>query len=91
RLYHASTGGQRRRQWRVDFVPDGAPDDELRRWFADQHPPGWDGGHDVDRFPSYGPAWRALDPRWGRRLEQLGVPALAAAEEAFSRARRPPR
>lgn len=91
RLYHASTGGQRRRQWRVDFVPDSAPDDELRRWFADQHPPGWDGGHDVDRFPSYGPAWRALDPRWGRRLEQLGVPALAAAEEAFSRARRPPR
>ncbi len=90
RLYHASTGGQRRRQWRVDFVPERAADDELRRWFAAQHPPDWDGGHDVDRFPSYGPAWRALDPRWDRRLEQLGVPALVAAEEAFSRARRPP-
>ena len=58
---------------------------------SQRHSRAGDGGHDVDRFPSYGPAWRALDPRWGRRLEQLGVPALAAAEEAFSRARRPPR
>ncbi|MCY1055624.1 phytanoyl-CoA dioxygenase family protein [Nannocystis sp. SCPEA4] len=90
RLYHASAGGQRRRQWRIDFVAD-APDgdDELRRYFAGQHPPAWDGGYDVDRFPSYGACWRALDPRWDIRLEQLGVYHLAAAEEAFARGRRP--
>lgn len=89
RLYHASAGGRLRRQWRIDLVAD-LPDhdDGLRRWFAAQHAPGWDGGYDVDRFPSYGPAWRALDPRWDRRLAELGAYDHAAAEEAFARARR---
>ncbi len=88
RLYHASSGGALRRQWRVDFVADDGDDGALRTYFAGQYAPGWDGGYDVDRFPSHGASWRAIDPRWTRRLAQLGVRARADAEESFVRARR---
>ena len=45
RLYHASSGGLLRRQWRVDFVADcPGTDDLLREWFARQFTVGWDGG-----------------------------------------------
>jgi hypothetical protein len=91
-LLHASTGGGRwRRQWRVDFVADacgGGGDAALRALYAGLHAPGWDGGYDVDRFPSYGPAWRQLDARWTRRLDELGAFAAAAAEEEAARERR---
>jgi hypothetical protein len=88
-LYHASSGGERRRQWRVDFVADvpGA-DHALRAYFARQYAPGWDGGYDVDRFPSYGDHWRTLDTRWNERLDELGAYRAAAAEEAFVRTQR---
>jgi hypothetical protein len=88
-LFHASVGGGLRRQWRVDFVAD-APhaNDTLTRYFARQYAPGWDGGYDVERFPSYGDHWRTLDPYWNKRLYELGAYAAAAAEESFVRARR---
>lgn len=87
-LYHASSGGGLRRQWRVDFVADDGDDELLRTYFASQYSPGWDGGYDVDRFPSHGAHWRAIDPWWTRRLAKLGVDALADAEESSVRARR---
>jgi len=89
RLYHASTGGGLRRQWRVDFVADvPGQDHALRQYFARQYSPEWDGGYDVERFPSYGAHWRTLNARWNERLEELGAYRAAAAEEAFVRARR---
>jgi hypothetical protein len=89
RLYHASAGGARRRQWRVDFVADvpGA-DAVLRDYFGGTFAPGWDGGYDVDRFPSYGAHWRTLDARWNERLDALGAYGAASTEEDFVRARR---
>jgi hypothetical protein len=87
-LYHASSGGRVRRQWRVDFVADPvgpAHEARVRRYFADIFPPDWDGGYDVDRFPTYGPHWRQSGRTWIDRLDQLGVFAAAEAEEAFAR------
>src|SRR5262249_52452114 len=55
KLLHASRGGRDRRQWRVDFVlePEGAEAEaRVRAWYARQHPPDWDGGYDVDLYPS---------------------------------------
>jgi hypothetical protein len=84
RLFHCSKGGgrRRRRQWRVDFVADDAgAEAELAEYFAAQHSPDWDGGYDVERYPSYGPAWRALDARWDARLEALGAYEAGRIEE----------
>lgn len=89
RVYHASRGGGLRRQWRVDFVADAPdPSDRLREYFARQYSAEWDGGYDVDRFPTYGQHWRTLDATWNERLEALGAYGAAAAEEAAVRARR---
>jgi hypothetical protein len=86
RVFHASSGGDQRRQWRVDFVADlPGSDDALRDYFARQYTPGWDGGYDVDRYPSYGEYWRTLDAGWSQRLDELG--AYEAAEEAEEHAR----
>jgi hypothetical protein len=88
-LYHASSGGDLRRQWRVDFVADvPGGEDALRAYFAGQYSSAWDGGYDVVRFPSYGDHWRTIDPRWNERLGELGAYGAAAAEEAAVRARR---
>ena len=82
RLFHASAGGDERRQWRVDFVADlPGTDQALRDYFARQYTPGWDGGYDVERYPSYGKYWRTLDAGWSRRLDELGAYEAAAAEE----------
>ena len=57
-LFHASTGGRNRRQWRVDYVAalsDPGAEQRLRDYFSSQYLPDWDGGYDVDMFPSYGP------------------------------------
>jgi hypothetical protein len=89
RLFHASSGGDERRQWRVDFVADlPGTDQALRDYFARQYTPGWDGGYDVDRYPSYGDHFRTLDARWSERLDQLGAYRAAAEEEAHCRAKR---
>jgi ectoine hydroxylase-related dioxygenase (phytanoyl-CoA dioxygenase family) len=90
KLLHSSAGGTVRRQWRVDFVADRPElDDPLRAWYAGQYSPGWDGGYDVDRFPSYGPHWRrTIDARWNQRLSALGAYQAADAEESVVRARR---
>jgi hypothetical protein len=90
-LFHASFGGGTRRQWRVDFVnaPVGAEAEELTRsYFAALFPPDWDGGYDVDRYPSYGPDWRDSGRPAVAQLDALGVYELAAAQEAFTRSRR---
>lgn len=89
-LFHASFGGQTRRQWRVDFV--GAPgsaeaEDLTKAFFSGIYPPDWDGGYDVDRYPSYGPDWRNSSRPAVARLGALGVYELAAAQEAFTRSR----
>jgi Phytanoyl-CoA dioxygenase (PhyH) len=90
RLFHASAGGETRRQWRVDFVAAAEPGhEELTRYFARQYRVGWDGGYDGDRFPSYGPEWRERNPVWAQQLRDLGVLDLVAAEEAFMRQNRP--
>ena len=90
-LFHASFGGGTRRQWRVDFVnaPVGAEAEELTKsYFAGIYPPDWDGGYDVDRYPSYGPDWRDSSRPAVAQLDALGVYELAVAQEAFTRSRR---
>jgi hypothetical protein len=87
-LYHASFGGRNRRQWRVDYVVD--PTDaegerKVRAYFEGIYAPNWDGGYDVDRFPSYSGAWRASGHTWVLRLAQLGVYEAAAKHEDYTR------
>jgi hypothetical protein len=92
RLFHASTGGGVRRQWRLDFLRVPADDDAERRtraYFADLFTPDWDGGYDVERFPSYGPDWQASGRPAVAQLKALGVYEHAARQEAFTAARRP--
>jgi phytanoyl-CoA dioxygenase PhyH len=89
-LFHASFGGRTRRQWRVDFIkaPESAEAKDLTKsYFAALYPPDWDGGYDVDRYPSYGPDWRGSSRSAVAQLEALGVYELAAAQEAFTRSR----
>jgi hypothetical protein len=91
RLFHCSKGSRRRRrrQWRVDYLADDAgADAALAEYFATQHSPDWDGGYDVERYPSYGPAWRALDARWDARLDALGAYEAGRVEEAAAARRR---
>jgi hypothetical protein len=91
RLFHCTVGGsrRRRRQWRVDFVADDpGADDLLRAYFAGQHSAEWDGGYDLERYPSYGPGWRALDRRWDARLDALGAYEAGRVEEEAASARR---
>jgi len=93
RLFHASRGGSWRRQWRVDFITDGAcdagnadaADNILRGYYSGQFSPGWDAGYDVDAYPSYGCHWQTLNQRWNERLTELGAYAAAEDEEAYVR------
>jgi hypothetical protein len=90
-LFHASFGGGTRRQWRLDYVrsPVGAEaENRTKAYFANTYAPDWDGGYDVDRYPSYGPDWRSSDRATVAQLEALGVYELAATQEAFTRSRR---
>jgi hypothetical protein len=90
-LFHASFGGQTRRQWRADFVraPENAEAEDLTKaFFAGIYPPDWDGGYDVDRYPSYGPDWRNSSRSAVAQLDALGVYELASAQEAFTQSRR---
>ena len=89
-VLHAAFGGGVRRQWRVDYlgVPAGGEESILTRsYFARLYDREWDGGYDVDRFPSYGPDWRCSGRAAVARLEALGVYEAAAAQEAFIRSR----
>jgi Phytanoyl-CoA dioxygenase (PhyH) len=91
RLWHASAGGDERRQWRIDFVADPATAEEeqqIRGYFAGIFRPGWDGGYDVDRYPSYGAHWCASARPWVDRLRELGAIERADQEEAAVRAGR---
>jgi hypothetical protein len=90
RVLHASFGGGVRRQWRVDFLgaPSEAEVDLTRSYFASLYSPDWDGGYDVDRYPSYGPDWRHSGRMAVARLQALGVYEAASAQEAFMRSRR---
>jgi Phytanoyl-CoA dioxygenase (PhyH) len=91
RLWHGSAGGVERRQWRTDFVPDPVtPEEEaqMRGYFAGIFQPGWDGGYDVDRYPSYGAHWSASHPQWTDRLRDLGAIERAEREESAVRAKR---
>jgi hypothetical protein len=91
RLFHCSKGSgrRRRRQWRVDYLADDAgADAALAEYFATQHSPDWDGGYDVERYPSYGPAWRALDARSDARLAALGAYEAGRVEEEAAARRR---
>jgi hypothetical protein len=90
-LHHASAGGHNRRQWRVDYVVDPTGTEEesaVRAYFASVFLPDWDGGYDVDRYPTYGTHWLGSGRPWVERLGQLGVYDRAGAEEAFARSRR---
>jgi hypothetical protein len=89
-LWHASTGGAERRQWRVDFVADPstpAEEDQVRRYFEGVFQVGWDGGYDVDRYPSYGAAWCEPRRAWVDRLRALGAIDRAHQEEAAVRSK----
>lgn len=90
-LFHASSGGAVRRQWRADYlrVPMDAEAETLTRaYFENLYPADWDGGYDVDRYPSYGFEWRNSGRASVAELERLGVFDLAARQEAFTRIRK---
>jgi hypothetical protein len=90
-LFHASSGGAARRQWRVDYlrVPVDADEErDTKAYFANIYPAEWDGGYDVDRYPSYGPDWRDSGRPSAAQLERLGVYDLAARQEGFARSRK---
>ena len=87
-LFHSSSGGGVRRQWRVDYlrVPLNADEErDTKAFFESLYPPDWDGSYDVDRYPSYGPHWRNSGRSSVAQLERLGVYDLAAKQEAFTR------
>ena len=67
---------------------DAEAEDHTKSYFASIYPPDWDGGYDVDRYPSYGPDWRSSSRAAVAQLEALGVYELAATQEAFTRSRR---
>jgi hypothetical protein len=84
-LWHASLGGRDRRQWRIDYFEDPATpaaEREARAYVADTFPPGWDGGYDGDRYPSYGTAFLTSGRPAVERLRHLGAVAAADAQEA---------
>lgn len=90
-LWHSSSGGHDRRQWRIDFVADPTTvveTDAVRRYFGAIFQPGWDGGYDVDRYPSYGPDWRQRSGFWNARLAELGAYDGADQEESAVRSAR---
>jgi hypothetical protein len=89
-LFHASSGGAVRRQWRADYlrVPtDADAEKHTRAYFENIYPADWDGGYDVDRYPSYGFDWRNSGRPSAAQLERLGVYDMAARQEAFTRSR----
>ena len=88
-IFHASTGGIERLQWRVDYVrePDPADTQATLAYFASIFPPEWDGGYDVDAYPSYGPEWCGSGRSAVAKLRELGVYRLADEQENFSRSR----
>ncbi|HLN17274.1 MAG TPA: phytanoyl-CoA dioxygenase family protein [Acidimicrobiales bacterium] len=91
-VVHGSSGGERRRQWRVDYVvePRGEAEEvEVRAWYAGLFPPGWEPGYDLVRFPSFGPDWLGSGRPWVAPMARLGAYEAAAREEAFVRSRRP--
>jgi Phytanoyl-CoA dioxygenase (PhyH) len=90
-LLHASAGGTIRHQWRVDFFADPQTSDETlnaEAFLAGVYQVGWDGGYDLDRYPSYDTAWRQCRRPAAQRLRQLGAYRLADAEENAARASR---
>jgi Phytanoyl-CoA dioxygenase (PhyH) len=91
-LFHSSLGGEVRRQWRTDFLRVPTNPDDLKNtkaYFEGIYPSDWDGGYDVDRYPSYGSDWRNSGRPCVSELEKLGVYDLAARQEAFTRSRWP--
>jgi hypothetical protein len=76
-----------RRQWRVDYVADPSTAEEhATAYFAGMYRPDWDGGYDVDRYPTATLA--VVRAAVGRAVAALGAYDLAAAEEAYARLRR---
>ena len=90
-LLHASAGGTIRHQWRVDFFADPQTSDETlyaEAFLAGVYQVGWDGGYDLDRYPSYDTAWRQSGRPGAERLRELGAYRLADAEENVARTSR---
>jgi hypothetical protein len=90
-LFHASEGGAERLQWRVDYVLDPTTpveEESVRSYLASVFPSDWDGGYDVDAYPSYDDHWLASDRRCVARLHQLGAVERARVQEANMRAAR---
>jgi hypothetical protein len=90
-LFHASWGGDLRRQWRVDYlrVPiNSDAERDTKSYFENLYPGDWDGGYDVDRYPSYGSSWRNSGRQSVVQLERLGVYDLASRQEGFTRSRK---
>jgi len=90
-LYHASVRGATRHQWRVDFFADpqtALEEVEANAYLAGIFQVGWDGGYDLDRYPSYSQHWRSSRRPAARRLHELGAYDLADAEENVARAQR---
>jgi hypothetical protein len=89
-LFLASFGGGVRRQWRVDYLPvplDAEAERHTKAYFESIYPADWDGGYDVDRYPSYGSDWIGSGRQSAVTMEALGVYDLAARQEAYARLR----
>jgi hypothetical protein len=61
----------------------------VRDYFAATYSPDWDGGYDIDAYPTYGRHWRrTCRPDHDALLDALGAYAAAAAEESANLDRR---
>jgi hypothetical protein len=76
-LIHGSSGGNERRQWRVDFLIDPRDPGEhaaAAAWFDQSIPSERSGqAYDTERYPSYGAYCRTRDRPWTARLGELGA------------------
>jgi hypothetical protein len=75
-VIHGSSGGDVRRQWRVDFVatPTDAELTTVRDWYGQSLPyEADDPGYDATTYPSYGAGWRRRYPDWTAQLVALGI------------------
>lgn len=79
RLVHRNEGAQRRRQWRVDYLPepkDSVVAELVRRYFDEVFAD--DGGYSTARYPSYGDHWRRSGRACVELLEDFGAYTAAA-------------
>jgi hypothetical protein len=79
-LFHESLGRGTHRQWRVDYICNpvrAEAENQSKAYLREFYRPDWDGGFDVDRYPTYGLIGEARSVRPSRVSKRSGVSELA--------------